>query len=56
MSIETTVTNAWQRKAAWLWLLLPISWLYGLITLLGRHAYKVGLLSSYRTYTRHGHW
>ncbi|WP_394211690.1 tetraacyldisaccharide 4'-kinase [Psychrobacter piscatorii] len=48
MSIETTVTNAWQRKAAWLWLLLPISWLYGLITLLRRHAYKVGLLSSYR--------
>ncbi len=48
MSIETIITNAWQRKAAWLWLLLPISWLYGLITLLRRHAYKVGLLSSYR--------
>ena len=48
MSIETTVTNAWQRKAAWLWLLLPISWLYGLITMLRRQAYKVGLLSSYR--------
>ncbi|WP_025651797.1 MULTISPECIES: tetraacyldisaccharide 4'-kinase [unclassified Psychrobacter] len=48
MSIETTVTRAWQRQAAWLWLLLPISWLYGLITMLRRQAYKVGLLASYR--------
>ena len=48
MSIETIVTRAWQRQAAWLWLLLPISWLYGLITILRRHAYKLGLLSSYR--------
>jgi tetraacyldisaccharide 4'-kinase len=48
MSIETTVTRAWQRKALWLWLLLPISWLYGLIIMLRRQAYKVGLLSSYR--------
>jgi tetraacyldisaccharide 4'-kinase len=48
MSIETTVTRAWQRQAVWLWLLLPISWLYGLITLLRRQAYKAGLLSSYR--------
>jgi len=48
MSIETTVTRAWQRQAAWLWLLLPISWLYGLITMIRRHAYKAGVLSSYR--------
>lgn len=48
MSIETTVTRAWQRQAAWLWLLLPISWLYGLITMIRRHAYKIGILSSYR--------
>ena len=48
MSIETTVTRAWQRQALWLWLLLPISWLYGLITILRRQAYKIGLLSSYR--------
>lgn len=48
MSIETTVTNAWQRQAVWLWLLLPISWLYGLLTMLRRQAYKVGLFSSYR--------
>src|SRR5690606_480007 len=48
MSIETTMTRAWQRQAAWLWLLLPVSWLYGFITMLRRHAYKIGLLSSYR--------
>jgi len=48
MSIETTITRAWQRRAIWLWLLLPISWLYGLITILRRNAYKSGLLSSYR--------
>ena len=48
MSIETTVTRAWQRQAAWLWLLLPVSWLYGLITVMRRQAYKTGMLSSYR--------
>lgn len=48
MSIETTVTRAWQRQAAWLWLLLPISWLYGFITIIRRQAYKIGILSSYR--------
>lgn len=48
MSIETTMTRAWQRQAAWLWLLLPISWLYALLMTLRRHAYRVGLFSSYR--------
>lgn len=48
MSIETTITRAWQRRALWLWLLLPVSWLYGLITMLRRNAYKSELLSSYR--------
>ena len=48
MSIETTMTRAWQRQAAWLWLLLPVSWLYGFITVLRRQAYKIGLLASYR--------
>lgn len=48
MSIETTITRAWQRQAVWLWLLLPVSWLYGFITLLRRQAYKAGLLSSHR--------
>ncbi|MGP9543655.1 tetraacyldisaccharide 4'-kinase [Psychrobacter sp. AOP7-B1-25] len=48
MSIETTITRAWQRQAVWLWLLLPISWLYGFITMLRRQVYKTNLLSSYR--------
>lgn len=48
MSIETTVTRAWQRQAPWLWLLLPISWLYGLVTMVRRQSYKSGMLSSYR--------
>ena len=48
MSIETTMTRAWQRQAAWLWLLLPVSWLYGFVTLLRRQAYKIGLFASYR--------
>ena len=42
------MTRAWQRQAAWLWLLLPVSWLYGLIIMLRRQAYKAGLFSSYR--------
>ncbi|SNT69524.1 tetraacyldisaccharide 4'-kinase [Psychrobacter sp. LV10R520-6] len=48
MSIETTMTRAWQRQAAWLWLLLPLSWLYGLIMMLRRQAYQTGLFKSYR--------
>ena len=48
MSIETTMTRAWQRQAAWLWLLLPVSWLYGFITMMRRQAYKIGLFASYR--------
>ncbi|WP_350558563.1 tetraacyldisaccharide 4'-kinase [Psychrobacter sp. CAL346-MNA-CIBAN-0220] len=48
MSVETAITRAWQRQAFWLWLLLPLSWLYSLLTLLRRQAYNVGLFSSYR--------
>ena len=42
------MTRAWQRRAIWLWLLLPISWLYALLMLLRRQAYKIGLFASYR--------
>ena len=48
MSIETTITRAWQRQAAWLWLLLPFSWLYGLLMLVRRQAYKAKFFASYR--------
>lgn len=48
MSMETTITRAWQRQALWLWLLLPVSCLYGLLIKLRRQAYKSGLFASYR--------
>ncbi|MGM8870627.1 tetraacyldisaccharide 4'-kinase [Psychrobacter sp. 2Y5] len=48
MKLETLITNAWQRKALWLWLLLPISGLYGLLTAVRRKAYQLGWLASYR--------
>ncbi len=48
MSLETAITRAWQRQALWLWALLPISWLYGLISLIRHQAYKLGWLKSYR--------
>ena len=48
MSLETTITRAWQRQALWLWVLLPISWLYGLLSLVRHQAYKLGWLKSYR--------
>lgn len=48
MSIEKVITRAWQRKAAWLWLLLPVSWLYGGLIRLRHQAYKLGWLASYR--------
>ncbi len=47
MSIETTITRAWQRQAAWLWLLLPFSWLYALLMLARRQAYKAKVFTSY---------
>ena len=48
MSIETAITRAWQRQSAWLWLLLPISWLYGALTKLRHQCYKLGIFASYR--------
>jgi len=48
MKLETLITDAWQRKALWLWLLLPISGLYGLLTAVRRKAYQLGWLASYR--------
>ena len=48
MKLETLITDAWQRKALWLWMLLPLSGLYGLITGLRRQAYKSRLLARYR--------
>lgn len=48
MSLETQLTNAWQNKAIWLWLLLPLSWLYGAIIWVRRKLYQSGMFASYR--------
>ncbi|WP_131669054.1 tetraacyldisaccharide 4'-kinase [Psychrobacter pygoscelis] len=47
MSLETRITRAWQQQAWWLWLLLPISVLYGLISRIRRQAYHRGWLTQY---------
>ena len=48
MKLETLITDAWQRKALWLWLLLPLSGLYAVLSALRRRAYQSGWLASYR--------
>ncbi|WP_227526170.1 tetraacyldisaccharide 4'-kinase [Psychrobacter sp. FDAARGOS_221] len=42
------VVQAWQQQSWWLWLLLPMSWLYGSITFVRRQGYKKGLFASYK--------
>ncbi|WP_227429624.1 tetraacyldisaccharide 4'-kinase [Psychrobacter sp. I-STPA6b] len=46
--LETLFTQAWQRQAKWLWLLLPVSWLYGMVVFLRKQLYHYGCLKSYR--------
>ncbi|WP_434353594.1 tetraacyldisaccharide 4'-kinase [Psychrobacter sp. HD31] len=48
MSLETSITRAWQKKAKWLYLFLPLSWLYSAVSSIRRMFYKQGVLSSYR--------
>lgn len=45
--LESIFTRAWQRQAYWLWVLLPISWLYGLIINVRRWLYRQQWLKSY---------
>jgi len=40
--------RAWYRGAWWLLLLLPLSWLYGLVTAFRRLLYRLGVLRSFR--------
>lgn len=47
-SLETKLTQAWQRQANWLWLLLPLSWLYGLVSSVRRVGYRLGVLKQYK--------
>lgn len=41
--MEQAFVNAWQKKAWWLWLLLPLSWLYRAVFWLNKKAYQLGL-------------
>ncbi|WP_019673047.1 tetraacyldisaccharide 4'-kinase [Psychrobacter lutiphocae] len=47
-SLELKMVAAWQAQAWWLWLLLPVSWLYGAVVLVRRQLYDKGLLSRYK--------
>ena len=47
-NLELAMVNAWQNEAGWLWLLLPLSGLYGAVTYIRRKLYQKGILSSYR--------
>lgn len=48
MSLESTITKAWNKQAKWLYLLLPISWLYGVITKTRKVLYNKGTFNSYK--------
>lgn len=45
--MEQFFTKAWQQKAGWLWLLLPMSWLYRFITWLNKKCYDIGIKKIY---------
>lgn len=45
--MEQLFVTAWQKKAWWLWLLLPLAWLYRLIFWLNKKSYDVGLKKIY---------
>lgn len=48
LNLELAMVNAWQKQAGWLWLLWPLSILYGVITYIRRKLYKKGILFSYQ--------
>ncbi len=45
--MESLFTTAWQKKAWWLWLLLPLSWLYRLISWFNKKLYDIHLKPVY---------
>lgn len=48
MSFETTIIHAWQTQAKWLYLLTPLSWVYGGISNIRRLLYTQSILPSYK--------
>ncbi len=47
-SREPALVRAWYGRAAWLWLLRPLEFLFRLLSGLRRYAYRSGFLASYR--------
>lgn len=45
--MEQWLTAAWQRQAIWLWLLLPLAWLYRLLSWVNKKAFDWGLKRVY---------
>ena len=45
--MQQTLLQAWRNKSLWLWLLLPVSWLYGLVFWLNKTMYRLGLKPVY---------
>ncbi len=45
--MEQVFLKAWHNQAWWLWLLLPLSWLYRVIFWLNKKAYQLGLKRTY---------
>jgi len=48
MSLETRITQAWQRQAWWLWLFWPLSGLFALVSRLRQLSYQRGWRQQYR--------
>lgn len=46
--MSAVITQAWYRKAAWLWLLWPLALLFGLVVAIRRFMFRSGLLEVYR--------
>ncbi|HBI48318.1 MAG TPA: tetraacyldisaccharide 4'-kinase, partial [Moraxellaceae bacterium] len=45
--MQQTLLQAWRNKSLWLWLLLPVSWLYRLVFWLNKTIYRLGLKPVY---------
>ena len=45
--MQQTLLQAWRNKSLWLWLLLPVSWFYGLVFWLNKTIYRLGLKPVY---------
>ncbi|PIE47079.1 MAG: tetraacyldisaccharide 4'-kinase [Gammaproteobacteria bacterium] len=48
MSLEIKITQAWQTQSKWLYLLLPLSWIYRAVSNIRKTLYKQGVFASYR--------